>query len=124
MPSKKELTPRQEALLEALIGPAKGDIREAMDLAGYSPTTSIREAVKPIREEITEAASMIVAMHSPQAAGAMVGILKDPAALGARNIIAAAKELLDRAGVVKTEKVEVASTGGGMFILPPKKTDD
>jgi hypothetical protein len=34
----------------------------------------------------------------------------------------AAGQILDRAGIVKTEKVSVESTGG-LFILPPKEND-
>ena len=40
--------------------------------------------------------------------------------MGAKNAIAAAKEVLDRTGLVKKEQVEVETKGGGMFILPPK----
>jgi hypothetical protein len=43
--------------------------------------------------------------------------------MGARNSISAAREILDRSGLVKKEQVEVTSTGGGMFILPPKSDD-
>ena len=35
----------------------------------------------------------------------------------------AAGQILDRAGIVKTERVSVESAGG-LFILPPKNTDD
>jgi hypothetical protein len=35
----------------------------------------------------------------------------------------AAGQVLDRAGVVKTERVSVESSGG-LFILPPKESDD
>jgi hypothetical protein len=36
--------------------------------------------------------------------------------------MSAAKEVLDRAGIVKTERVEVQASGG-LFILPPKEQD-
>ena len=36
------------------------------------------------------------------------------------NAISAAREVLDRSGLVKKEQIEVTNTGGGMFILPPK----
>jgi hypothetical protein len=121
MSGKKQLTQRQEALIEALIGQAKGDVRVAMDLAGYSKTTTIREAITPIRDEVIDAATLVIAMNAPKAASEMVGVLSAPQALGARNTIAAAKEVLDRAGVIKTEKVEITNPNGGMFILPPKK---
>jgi hypothetical protein len=124
MTDKKEITPRQTALIDALVAAGDGDIRSAMTAAGYSTSTSIREAVKPIQDEIISAATLMIAMNSPKAAGKMVGVLGDPAALGAKNTISAAKEILDRAGVVKTEKIEVAGSGGGMFILPPKKSEE
>ena len=38
----------------------------------------------------------------------------------ARNAISAAREILDRTGLVKKEQVEVTGTSGGIFILPPK----
>jgi len=37
--------------------------------------------------------------------------------------MAAAKELLDRTGLVKTEKVQVEAKGGVM-LMPPKNTVD
>jgi hypothetical protein len=123
MADKKKLTERQQALIDALMGEAQGNIRVAMDMAGYSPNTRVMEAIKPIRDEVVEAASMMIAMNSPLAAGAMIGVLHNPEALGAKNTIAAAKEVMDRAGLVKKDKIEIEATGGGMFILPPKAND-
>ena len=40
--------------------------------------------------------------------------------MGARNAISAAREILNRAGLVKKEQVEVSGNNGGVFILPPK----
>lgn len=121
---EKQLTPMQEAFLEALMSEAKGDIRSAMRLAGYSDSTGTKDVVGPLREHIIERASMMLAMNAPKAAFGMIGVLDDPTALGARNQINAAKEVLDRTGLVKKEQVEVTTKGGGMFILPPKKSDD
>lgn len=120
----KKYTEKQEAFLDALMGEAKGDIREAMNLAGYSKTTRTAEVVNGLKEEILERATMMLALNAPKAAFGMVGVLDDPTALGARNQISAAKEILDRTGLVKKEQVEVTATGGGMFILPPKNSDD
>ncbi len=121
--AEKPLNPRQEALLNALMGEAKGDIRKAMDIAGYSKNTGIREAISPIKEQVIEAATLLIAMNAPKAAGSLVGVLSSPSQLGAKNTIAAAKEVLDRAGVSKKEKLEVNSPQGGLFILPPKSVD-
>jgi hypothetical protein len=62
-------------------------------------------------------------MHAPKAAMAVVGGIDDPTELGIKEKLAAAKDLLDRSGVVKTEKLEVQSSGG-IMILPPKDNDD
>lgn len=123
MTDKKVLAPRQEALLNALTGEAMGDIRRAMDIAGYSKNTSIREAIKPIQDEVIAAAQMMMAINAPKAAAGMVGLLEDPNVLGARNLVQASKEILDRAGVVKREQLEVKGPEGGIFILPPKQED-
>lgn len=117
----KKLTERQEALVNALTGEAKGDIRAAMDMAGYSKNTNVREAIAPIKDEVIEAATLMVAMYAPKAAAGLTGVITDPSALGARNIVSAAKEVLDRAGVVKKETLEVKGAEGGIFILPPKQ---
>lgn len=110
--------------MEALLGEARGDIRRAMALAGYSENTKVKEVVGPLKEEILDRTNMMMAMNAPKAAFGMVNVLDDPTALGARNQINAAKEVLDRVGLVKKEQVQVTATGGGMFILPPKNDDE
>lgn len=119
----KKYTEKQAAFLEALMGEGRGNIRKAMDIAGYSKGTNQGEVTGPLREEIIERASMMLAMNAPKAAHGLVDVLNDPTALGARNAINAAREVLDRTGLVKREKIEVTNNGGGMFILPPKADD-
>jgi|TARA_R110000796_G_scaffold56214_1_gene130444 hypothetical protein len=120
---EKKLSEKQEMFLDALITDAKGNIREAMRMAGYSDTTKIAEVVGPLKEQITEKASMVLAMNAPKAAFGIVGVLDDPSAMGARNSVAAAREILDRTGLVKKEQVEVTGVENGLFILPPKKIE-
>ena len=121
---KKSLTDKQSAFLEALLGEARGNIRAAMDIAGYSKSTATTEVVGPLREEITERAGMMLAINAPKAAFGIIDVLDDPSALGARNAISAAREVLDRTGLVKKEQVEVSGNAGGIFILPPKTAND
>ena len=45
-----------------------------------------------------------------------------PTQLGIKEKMMAAGQILDRAGVVKTERVNVESSGG-LFILPPKQQE-
>lgn len=120
----KKLTDKQAAFLEALLGEARGNIRAAMDIAGYSKTTATTEVVGPLKEEITERAGMMLAINAPKAAFGIIDVLDDPSALGARNAISAAREVLDRTGLVKKEQVEVSGNAGGIFILPPKTAND
>ena len=117
---KKQLTDKQTAFLEHLLGDARGNVRLAMDMAGYAKTTSVQEVVGNLRDEIMDRTSMMMALNAPKAAFGINDVLDDPSAMGAKNAIAAAKEVLDRTGLVKKEKVEVETNGGGMFILPPK----
>lgn len=121
---KKPLTDMQAAFLEHLMGEAKGNIRTAMNLAGYSSATKTSEVVSPLREEIIERASMMLAMNTPKAAFGIIDVLEDPSSLGARNAISAAREVLDRTGLIKKEQIEVTNNGGGMFVLPPKASDE
>ena len=86
----KELTEKQAAFHEALLGEARGNIRAAMDLAGYAKNTKTTEVVGPLKEEITERAGMMLAMNAPKAAFGIVDVLDDPSAMGARNSISAA----------------------------------
>jgi len=120
----KSYSDKQLAFLDALLGESRGNIRKAMDVAGYAKTTKSGEVVKNLREEIIDRASLMLAINAPKAAFGIIDVLDDPGAMGARNSIAAAREILDRTGLVKKEQVEVTNTGGGIFILPPKSNDD
>lgn len=120
---KKPLTERQELFLEALTGEARGNVREAMRIAGYSEATRVNEAIAPIQDEIVARAGMMLAMNAPKATFSMLNVLDDPSAMGARNAVAAATQILDRAGLVKKEQVEVTGPEGGIFILPPKSSE-
>ena len=124
MVAEKQLTDKQLVFLEALMSEeCKGSIRKAMNIANYAETTSINSVVSSLKDEINERASTMLAMNAPKAAWGMVDVLDDPGAMGARNSIAAAAQILDRTGLVKKEQVEVKNTGGAMFILPPKNDD-
>lgn len=124
MEDTKELTEKQAKFLELLMTPEiRGNIRKAMTEAGYAATTSVSSVVGPLQKEINEKASLMLAMNAPAAAWGMVDVLEHPEAMGARNSIAAAAQILDRTGLIKKEQIEVSNTGGAMFILPPKNED-
>jgi hypothetical protein len=115
----RELTERQQKFLSVLFDEAGGDVVTAKKLAGYSEASNTSDIVKSLKDEILEATQLFMSRNAPKAAMAMVGGLNDPTELGIRDKMAAAKELLDRTGLVKTEKMQVESTGGVM-LLPPK----
>jgi len=120
----KEYTEKQLAFLEALAGGSLGNISAAMREAGYAPSTHQKEVINPLQDEMIALANTVLATNSVKAAFGLTGVLDDPTALGAKNAVAAATQVLDRVGIVKKEKVEVSSDQGGLFILPPKKGED
>ena len=115
----RTLTERQKKLLEVLFDEADGDIVAAKKLAGYSDNTPTPEIVASLKDEIMDATHMYMARNAPKAAMSMVGALHDPTQLGIRDKMTAAKELLDRTGLVKTEKMQVEAKGGVM-LMPAK----
>ena len=115
----KALTEKQRKFLDVLFDEANGDVTQAKLLAGYAPTSSTSDIVRGIKEEVLEATQMFMARNAPKAAVAMVSGINDPTELGIRDKMTAAKELLDRTGLVKTEKMQVESKGGVM-LMPMK----
>jgi hypothetical protein len=119
----RALTEKQQKLLAVLFDEAGGDINVAKRMAGYSDATSSTEIINSLKEEILDATSAYMARNAPKAAMAMVGALYDPTELGIRDKMSAAKELLDRSGLVKTEKMQVEAKGGVM-LMPPKQMEE
>ena len=99
-------------------------LRTAMRLAGYSDNTKVAHTAKELRGEIREATETLLAVYAPKAAYALTSVLDNTDALNARHVISAAKEILDRTGLVKKERVEVTGSAGGIFILPPKASNN
>ena len=118
----RELTQKQRLFLDVLFDKAQGSIVQAKKLAGYSDGTSSSEVVRSLKDEINEATREYLARVAPKAAFSMANVLDDPTELGIKEKIVAAKDLLDRTGHAKTEKMEVSSSTG-LFILPPKDSD-
>ena len=119
----RALTEKQQKLLAEMCDEAGGDIVTEKKLAGYHNATSAAEVVKSLKEEIRDATQTYMARNVPKAAMSMVNALYDPTELGIRDKMQAAKELLDRTGLVKTEKMQVEAKGGVM-LMPPKQMDD
>ena len=115
----KQLTEKQKAFISVLFGEARGDLYAAKRLAGYSDNTQLSEITAGIKDEIIDATKSFMAHNAPKAAYAIISGIDDPTELGIRDKLNAAKDLLDRSGIIKSEKMQVESSGG-VFILPPK----
>ena len=120
----RQLTEKQQMFLSVLFDEAGGDIVTAKKLAGYADNSSTADIIKGLKEEILEATQMYMARNAPRAAVAMAGALLDPTELGIRDKMSAAKELLDRVGLVKTEKMQVEASGGVMLMPPKASVED
>jgi len=117
----RQLTANQEKFLEVLFEEAGGNHALAKKLAGYSENTPTKAITDSLKAEIMSATTDYLVQIAPKAAIAMAKALDDPTELGIRDKMAAAKDLLDRGGFGKVERVDVNSSGGGVFILPAKE---
>lgn len=113
------LEEREEAFLNFLFDYCKGNIREAMEKVGYPKDYPKSYVTKKLAKQIKERAKEYLISSSGEAAISLVSVLSDPNQVGAKNIISASKEVLDRAGVFKEEAPQVTEVRN-MFILPPK----
>ena len=122
---EKELTEQQEKFLDALFGVAQGSPQKAGDIAGYHPNTWPK-VVKALKTEIIEQAENILAAHSPKAVMSMTEALNADGTIPQANIrMEAAKQILDRVGIAKKEKIDIeAKIQHGIFILPAKEIHD
>lgn len=118
----RNLTERQKKFLDVLFEEANGDAVRAKQLAGYSDNTPTTDIIAAIKDEVLERTNMYLARNAPRAAVAMANAILDPTELGIKEKMNAAREILDRTGLVKTEKVQVEATNG-LMILPPKDSD-
>jgi hypothetical protein len=117
----KELTEKQRLFLEHLFGEAQGVAHVAKVMAGYSPQYSTSDLVKSVEDALLDYTKRFLVQHGPKAVISLVGVMDNPTELGVAHKITAAKDVLDRIGISKTEKVEVSN---GLFILPPKDSVD
>jgi hypothetical protein len=121
--TNKELTNLQKNFLDALAGPAKGNLRDAMRIAGYSDNTRLQEVVVNLRQEIIDIAEQLLALNAVKAVHGLSDVIDTPGRLGASNIVNAAKEILDRVGInKKTDGAQTVIKADNVVILPPKST--
>lgn len=118
------LNEKQQKFIDVLYDEANGDPDAAKVMAGYSEGTRTSQILFTLQEELTQHTRKFLATAGQlRAAHAFVNVMKDPTQLGAKEKMQAAKEVLDRTGIIKSEKMEVESDNP-IFILPPKKYED
>ena len=115
----RKLTEMQQQFLSVLFNEAMGDVTKAKQLAGYSSNVATSQVVKALEKEIEEETRRFLSGKSAKAAWSMSEIMDNPTDLGNKEKMQAAKDIMDRAGLQKVDKVEV-SASSPVFILPAK----
>jgi hypothetical protein len=118
--TKRKLTEKQTSFLDHLIQ-TKGDARQAAELAGYK--SSHYHLLRTLKQEVLDITQEILASSAPKAAFKLLEIMDSNKPIPqAANKLQAAQSVLDRVGVVKTERLDIThSAGGGIFLLPEKE---
>ena len=122
---ERSLTNTQEKFLDVLFGEARGNPRKAGELAGYSEH-SYPKVVRNLKQEIISRAENYLATHSAKAATKMVDMLDEDGTTPHASIrMEAAKQILDRIGIVRKDQIDINMKSlHGIFILPPKDDID
>tara|TARA_R110000851_G_scaffold105494_1_gene223909 strand:+ start:154 stop:522 length:369 start_codon:yes stop_codon:yes gene_type:complete len=119
----RNLTEKQQKFLDVLFEEAGGNLVTARKLAGYADGVSTKSIAESLAEEIADLTKKFISSSAVKAAYSMFEVMNSPTDLGNKEKMAAAKDVLDRSGFIKTEKVEV-SAANPLFILPQKANED
>lgn len=116
----RSFTPKQKKFLKLFAENNFQDAKAIADKAGYKG--HYWDLVNSLKEEIKTISENILLGAAPEAAASMVGIMTANSPVpNAQNKLAAAKEVLDRVGVVKVDRQQVdIGVAGGVFLLPVK----
>ena len=122
---EKSLTNTQEKFLDVLFGEARGNPKKAGELAGYSEH-SYPKVVRNLKQDIISRAENYLATHSAKAATKMVDMLDEDGTTPHASIrMEAAKQILDRIGIVRKDQIDINMKSlHGIFILPAKDDID
>jgi hypothetical protein len=118
----RTLTDNQQKFLEVLFEEARGDFVKAKKLAGYSDTYSTRHIVESLETEIADLTKRFISRVGVKAAFSMFEVMEDPTALGNKEKMAAARDLLDRGGFKAKDEIKIEADTP-LFILPAKNID-
>lgn len=118
----RKYTNKQKKFLKLYTENNFANAKECAVAAGYAENRSL-SVVSSLKDDILEITKDLLLAHAPTAAVSMTDMLtSDKPIPNAQTRLAAAKEILDRTGVVKPEKVEHEhKVTGGLFLLPTKQ---
>ena len=119
----RNLTEKQQKFLDVLFEEARGNPATARKLSGYADTVATSSITSVLQDEIADITKKFISSTATKAAYSMYEIMSSPTDLGNKEKMTAAKDILDRSGFTKTDKVEVTSSSP-LFILPPKNNED
>lgn len=118
---QRQYTPKQKKFLTLY---AKNDFRDSREIASKAGinASDYYRLITSLKDDIVEIAGAMLLGAAPEAALALSGILNgkeyDP---GNGVRLNAAKEILDRVGIVKEERINHDhKVSGGLFIIPAK----
>jgi len=119
---KRKLNEQQQKFLDALAHESKGNIKDALAIAGYAETSQ-SNIVSSLKDEIVDVATKILAKSAPLASQKLVEILMSDDPIPQVNAkLQAAQTLLDRVGVAKKDKLDIThNMASGIFILHNKE---
>ena len=117
------LDEKQTKFLDALYDEAQGDLDAAASIAGYGERMG-QKIANTMKEQITEKTIEVLSTKGAvKALYKMLSIFDNPEQVGKKETIAAAKDILDRAGFKPKDEVKV-ETVTPLFILPSKESSD
>lgn len=123
----KDFTPQELKFAEVFLEESRASndyrsaFKKAKDAAEYPESATRATILAKVKDLIIEGINIELAQMTPKLLNSLEGIIDNPSLPGAKNTIAVAMTLLDRAGIVKVEKSEVkVDAPNGVLILPTK----
>ncbi len=122
-----DYTPNQKRFAEVFVEQSRTNpnysevCKVALISAGYAEGTSVTEIMRAVKDLIIELSSLRLVQMIPKIINGMESVVDNPSIPGAKNIIAAAIPLLDRAGIIKKEESTlIVKQPDGILIMPCK----
>lgn len=99
--------------------------KEAAAKAGYSQYESVYHIIRKYKDYYLNRLNEKMLLHLPKAMEVQINAMDyDGKQIGLEQRQKAAMDIMDRAGLIKKDKLEITASGGaGIFILPAKDVD-